>query len=333
VKVGVLARRAAKTAHSTTRAEPVHAANRSAVVVTIAVLVTVAVLGYVAGHDRARAAPEASRRTISVAGVLLAYPSDWQPTHTALAISGLSLAHSVALAPGGDGAHAGLLAGQLPGGEPGPLPRQFLTRMRSLPSTEVVNLVDTQGYRYGPLRIDGFERTLSLYAIPNSKGDPTVLACYAPSASSVEMRACEGIVATLMLAEQSSSYDLVPEPDYARRLSASIGALEGQRAMLRREMSAGATPHTVQKLAARLAAGFAAEAVSLSLLEPPSVTGQAQATLSRAILRARDAYDALSAAISAESPSRLAGAQKRVGEAEASVNAALESFALLGYGA
>jgi hypothetical protein len=302
------------------------------VIVIVAVLVTVAILGYVAGHDRAREAPRASRRTIYVAGVQLAYPSDWQPAHTALAIPGLSLAQSVALAPGGDGAHAGLLAGQIPRGEPGPLPRQFLARMRSLPSTEVVDLVDTQSYRYGPLSVDGFDRTLSLYAIPNPKGDPTVLACYAPAASSAYMRACEGIVATLTLAEQSSSYDLVPEPDYARRLSASIGALEGQRMTLRREMSAGAKPRTVQKLAARLAARFADEAVSLSLLEPPSVTGQAQATLSRAILRARDSYDALSAAVSAESPSRSASAQKQVEEAEASVNAALDSFALLGYG-
>jgi hypothetical protein len=303
----------------------------SSIVVTLAVLVAVAILGYVAGHDRSQAAPEVSRGTISVAGVQLAYPSDWQPAHTALRIPGLSLEHSVVLAPGGDGSRAGLLAGQLPADEASPLPEQFLTKMRSLPSTEVVDLVDTQGYRYGPLGIDGLDSTLSLYAIPNPKSTPTVLACYASAASSAYMKACEQIVATLTLAEQSSSYDLVPESDYARRLSASIGALEGQRATLRHEMSAGAAPRTVQKLATRLAAGFAGEAVSLSLLEPPSATGQTQATLSRAILRARDAYEALAAAVGAESPSRSAEAQKQVGEAEASVNTVLERFALLGY--
>jgi hypothetical protein len=305
--------------------------NRSSVVVTAVVLVAVAILGYEAGHDRSRAAPEVSRSTISVAGVQLAYPSDWGPVHNVPSIPGLSLEHSVALAPGGDGAHAGLVAGQLPAGEASPLPASFLTRTRSLPSTEVVDLVDTQGYRYGPLGIDGFDPTLSLYAIPNPKGNPTVLACYASAASSRDMRTCEEIVTTLTLAEQSSSYDLVPEPEYARRLSASIGALEGQRATLRREMSADAAPRTVQKLATRLAAGFAEEAVSLSLLEPPSATGQTQATLSRAILRARDAYEALADAVGAESPTRSAEAQKQVGEAEASVNAVLERFALLGY--
>jgi hypothetical protein len=301
--------------------------------VTAAVLVTVAILGYVAGHDRSRAVSEGSQRTIFAAGVLLEYPPGWQAVHAAPAIPGLSLTHSVFLAPGGDGAHAGLLAGRLAKGEPSPLPRQFLARMRSLPSTEVVDLVDTQGYKYGPLRIAGFDPMLSLYTIPNPKGNPsTVIACYASSAFAAYMHACEQSVATLTLAEQSSSYDLVPEPDYARRLSAAVGVLERQRVALRRKMSAGASPRTVQELATRLATGFAGEAASLSLLEAPSVTGQAQAKLSGAILRARDAYEALAAAVSAEDPFRAASAQKQVDEAEASVEEGLERFALLGYG-
>jgi hypothetical protein len=309
----------------------VHASRRSLVVGITAVLLAAAILGYVAGHDRSRTVTEAKGSTISAASVLLSYPSDWRPADNAPAIPGLSLAHSIVLAPGGDGAHAGLLAGQLPGGEASLLPAAFVARMRSIPDTEVVDLVDTQGYRYGGVKIDGFDRMLSVYAIPNEGGTPTVLACYATAAFSAYLRTCEQIVAKLTLAEQSSSYDLAPEAEYARGLSASIGALDRQRVALRREMSSGATPLTVQRLATRLAAGFAAEAASLARLEPPSATGQAQATLSQAILRARDAYTALAVAATAEDPSRSAAAQKQVEEAEASVNAVLESFALLGY--
>jgi hypothetical protein len=310
----------------------VHTSKRSLAVVIAAVLVTVAILGYVAGHDRSRTAPvQARRSTISAASVVLAYPSDWQPVRAAPAIPGLLLTNAVSLAPRGDGGDAGLLVGQLSQSEPSLLPRTFVARLRSLPNTEVVDLVDTQSYKYASLRIEGFDRMLTLYTIPNPKGDPTVLACYASASHSAEMRACEQIVATLTLAEQSSSYDLVPDPEYARRLSASIDALEAQRVASRREMGAGASPRKVQTLATRLAAGFASEAVSLSLLEPPSVTGQVQATLSQAILRARNAYEALAAAAAAESPSRAATAQKQVDEAEASVDAVLESFALLGY--
>jgi hypothetical protein len=310
----------------------VQTSKRSLAVVIAAVLVTVAILGYVAGHDRSRTAPvQAARSTISTAGVVLAYPSEWQPARGAPAIPGLSLTNSVSLAPRGDGGDAGLLVGQLSQREPSLLPRTFVARLRSLPNTEVVDLVDTQSYKYASLSIEGFDRMLTLYTIPNPKGDPAVLACYASASLSADMRACEQIVATLTLAEQSSSYDLVPEPEYARKLSASIGTLEGQRVASRREMRAGASPRKVQQLATHLAAGFADEAISLSLLEPPSVTGQVQATLSQAILRARDAYVALAAAAGADSPAGAAAAQKQVDEAEAGVDAVLESFALLGY--
>jgi hypothetical protein len=172
---------------------------------------------------------------------------------------------------------------------------------------------------------------LSLYMIPNPGGNPTAVACYALTAFSADMRACEQIVAKLTLVGQPPSYDLNPESGYARRLSTSIGVLDGQRVALRREMRPGAAPATVQSLATRLAAGFANAAASLALLEPPSATYQAQATLSRSILRTRDAYAALAAAATAENPSRSATARRQVYEAETSVNAVLESFALLGY--
>jgi hypothetical protein len=309
----------------------------------VALFVAVGILGYVIGHDRARVASSgasgATSRTISAAGTLLAYPADWQPATATPQIPGLPIADPVVLAPDGDAAHAGLIAGQLPGDEPSLLPRGFIARMRSLPETEVVSLVETQGYRYAHLSVDGFDRMLVLYGIPHPNGSPTVLACYASAAFSAEMRTCEQIVARLTLVGQQPNYDPVPEPSYdlipearyARVLSAAIEALEVQRVSSRREMGAGAPPHTVQRLATRLAAGFANTAASLSQLKPSLATGQAQGTLSQSLLRARDAYTALAAAATSESPSRVADAQRRVSEAEASINTALESFALLGY--
>ena len=296
-----------------------------------AVLVVVAILGYMAGHDHSRAASGEKVSKISAASVLLNYPSSWQPAAAAPGIPDLSILHPVVLGPDGDAAQAGLLIGQLPGGEPSPLPRRFMARMRSLPYTEVVNLPGTQAYRYARLSVQGFDRNLSIYAIPNPGGNATALACYASAAFSVDMRTCEKIVAALTLVGQQPSYNLTPEPGYARRLSALIGVLDGQRVSLRRDMSIGAAPQTVQRLATRLAAGFANAAASLALLEPSFATGHAQAMLSRSILRTRDAYAALAATATGESPSRFGLARKQVYEAEMSVNAALESFALLGY--
>ncbi len=296
------------------------------------VLVVVAIFGYMTGHGRSHVASGGKSRTIYATSVLLDYPSDWQSTAATSGIPGLSIAHPVVLAPEGDSAHAGLIAGQLPAGEPSPLPERFIDRIGRLSDTGVVDLPETQAYRYARLSIPGFNRTLSLYAIPNPGGNPTVLACYASAGFSAYMRTCEQIVATLTLVGQQPSYDLAPEPGYARRLSASIGVLDAQRDASRREMRQGASLPTVQRGATRLAAGFANAAASLSLLEPSLfATTQAQAALSRSILRTRDAYTALAAAATAESPSRFAVARRQVYEAEAGVNAMLENFALLGY--
>ena len=265
------------------------------------------------------------------ASVLLEYPADWRPAAAAPEIPGLSITHPVALAPNGDVAHAGLVAGQLGGGEASPLPAQFVARLRALPATEVVNLVATQAYRYSQLSVPGFDRMLTLYVIPNPGGNPRVLACYASAGFAAYMRTCEQIVATLRLEGQPPSYGLAPDPGYARHVGALIEVLNGERVTLREGMRRKVTLATVQSLATRLAHGFASAAASLSSLEPTLAVAQARAMLYGSILRARDAYAALAAAAGAGSQSRYSAARAQVYEAEANINTALESFALLGY--
>lgn len=296
----------------------------------IPVLVAVAILGYVAGHSRSQGATE-ELRTASAANVVLDYPSGWRRVGGDTQIPDLPIAHAIALAPDGESAHAGLLAGALPRGELSPLPGKFIVSMRALPETEVVNLQEVQAYRYARLSIPGFDRMLTLFVIPNPRGDPTALACYASRSFSTYMRACEKIVATLTLVGQSQSYDLTPEPNYARRIGTSIAALNRLRVAVRRELRPQASPATVHALATRLANGFASAGASLSALEPSFAAGQAQSVLSTSILQTRDAYTALGAAATDESASGYASARKRIYEAESNVNWALENFSLLGY--
>jgi hypothetical protein len=297
----------------------------------IVLLFAVALIGYLIGHDRSHAAPAVKSRTISTSSILLSYSQDWRSAAAAPTIPGLSLIHPVVLAPDGHVTQAGLIIGQLPAGESSLLPKRFLTAIRSLPNTEVVDLAKTQSYRYARLSVKGFNRTLSLFTIPNPGGNTTALACYASASFSAEMRTCEQIVATLAVVKQPPSDDLAPASGYARKLRASIGALDGQRVRLRSEMRSGAPAPTVQRLATRLAAAFASTAASLSQLKPSPATGQQQARLSQAISRARDAYMALAAAVAGGSPSRAAAARTQVYEAETAIDTVLENFALLGY--
>jgi hypothetical protein len=295
------------------------------------VLVAVAILGYVAGHSRSQGVSTEKLRTASAANVVLDYPSTWRHASGDTGVPGLPIAHSIALAPDGNAAHAGLLVGALPRGELGPLPGRFIASMRALPETEVVNLQEVQAYRYANLSVPGFDRMLTLFVIPNPHGDPTALACFASASFRAYMRTCEKIVATLTLVGQSQSYDLTPEPNYARRISTSIATLNRLRLTVRRELRPQAAPATVQVLATRLARGFASAGASVSKLEPTFAAGQVQSVLSSSIMQARDAYIALAAAAAGESASEYIAARKRVYEAESNVNWALENFALLGY--
>jgi hypothetical protein len=299
------------------------------------VLVAVAIFGYTAGYRRAPAISAAAHgettRTISGAGILLEYPAGWQSAAAGPAIPGLPLAHPLSLAPRGDSVHAGLLSGQLPAGEPSPLPGRFLALTRGMPHTEVVKLIDGQAYRYSRLSLPGYDRILDLYVILYAGNSPTALACYATKAFSSYLSQCEQIVARLTPIGQSSTYDLTPNTAYARRLGALIEGLNGERLKLRREMRIQATPAAVGGLATTLADRFAAAAASLAVLESPPAAGPTQTALASSIVRARDAYRTLAAASTANGQAGYGTARAQVNTAEDGVDTALKGFALLGY--
>jgi hypothetical protein len=304
--------------------------DRRMLVLPAVVLLAAALLGYAVGHRPSGPAPREQTRTASVAGVLLGLPSQWRAVSTAPGVPGLSMRHAVVLTPG-DGSASGLLAGALPAGQGSPLPSQFLARMRQPPSTAVVSLAEAQAYRYSGISIPGFDKSVTLFAIPYPGDNATGLACYAAPAVSADLRTCQHIVATLRFAGRSQSYDLTPQPDYARSLSAAISALNAKRLPLRAKLATGATPHAIELYAGRLAHAFAHAAASVSALQTTLATGQAQSALSGAVLKARAAYSGLASAAGSRSEASFAGARREVDEAEAAVNAALEGFALLGY--
>jgi hypothetical protein len=308
----------------------VYLSPRHLLVFVVPILVVLAVFGFVAGKRQGRPAPREQGLLAHQANTVVEYPATWRRAAGTAPIPGVSIVHPLLLAPGGDAARAGLLTGQLPAGETGPLPARFVALMPQPPPTEVVSFVDVQAYRYGPLRLPAYRGTLELYAIPSSAGPPTELICYAAQGSSSYVHDCEQIVASLTLVEHSG-YDLTPSPDYASRLSASITALDSERMRLRHQMSLRGTPAAIAGLATTLAARLTAAAASVQALQAPAVARAAQAALVAAIGRAHQSYGALAAAVEAEGSAGLPAAQKQVDSAEGGVDLSLETFALLGY--
>lgn len=298
------------------------------------VLLVVGVLGFVAGRHGGGgggAPAPGAMRVASVGALSLEYPREWRVVSADPGIPGVKLEHVLVLAPGGDPAHAGLIAGERPGDEANPLPDALLDALRATPDTQVVDLLSVQAYRYANLHIAGYAGTVVLDSIPGPGAPTTILGCYASSATSVYLHRCEQIVAGASLSGQPQ-YDLTPDAGYATALSSQLDALDRQRLALRQEINGHATPASASAAAARLASLFGGAATALTLLSVPPPAIRAQAVLVEALGRARDAYTALSSAAGAEGEAAYLNARAQVAQAERSVNAALDSIALLGYG-
>jgi hypothetical protein len=300
--------------------------------VVIPVLLVVAIVAYLIGSHRSSSpstssgasAPTGATRVASGSSVLLEYPAGWQTAAAAPAFAGLPIAHPLLLAPGGHASEAGLVSGQLPAGQPSPLPATFVALIHNVPRTEVVSLGSGEAYRYGA--ITGYKRTLDVYVVPTVGASPTALVCYAASGYSSFLRQCEQIVAKATVVSQTS-YSLAPDASYAEQLSGLISSVDKERVALRAQMHA--QPETVATLATRLAATFGRTAAAVAALEAPLPASAAQATLASSLQQARDAYTGLARA--ASEPVGYASAEPQVDAAEASVDTALENYALLGY--
>ena len=166
--------------------------------------------------------------------------------------------------------------------------------------------------------------------MPNASTAPTVLGCYATPALAARRAACQQIVVKLTLVGQSQN-DLNPDPAYAEELGKLLRSLDTERLAIRRQMRASTTPVAVGALAKQLAAHLAAAASSLSTLEAPLAVGEAQTALTGSIVDARNAYEAMARAAASELLSAYDESLVRVEKADDGIDAALETFALLGY--
>jgi hypothetical protein len=305
---------------------------RSLPIAVVPFFVAAAILGYAAGHSHSKSVTGDAGRTAASSHVLLEYPPGWKPASGGAQIPNLTVASAQLLAPHGEAARAGLIVGTLAPSGLGPLPGAFVSALRRLPATAVVDLVETQAYRYQQLSVPGFSRALTIFVIPSAEGDSTALVCYAPSPASPYMHACEQTVSGVAVVGQAQSYQLTPEAAYAAKISAAVVALDRLRVALKSELRPQVTAEQAQQVATRLRGGFAAAGASLSKLEPTFAARRVQAALSSAIQRADAGYADLAQAAAERSVADYTAAQKRVSQAESDVDLALESFALIGYG-
>jgi hypothetical protein len=293
--------------------------------------------GYLAGHGHSGSTPVEAVRDASNANALLEYPqrAGWDPAPRVPTIPGLAITQPLVLGPKGDPSSAGLVAGQLSNNGWSPVPTAFLARARELPKTEVVELENTEAYRYSGIETGSPATAFTLYTVPSSGPTQVAVVCYAPPAEGATMRTCEGIAGSLTVTYPAGAApidDLVPQPTYAHQISAATAQVNQLRSALRAGVGASAAQSTVAALSLRAAYGVNGVLGSLSLVHPPAAAEQVNAALLRSLSSAGDAYSALAAAARAGEQTAYTQARTRVASAEANLNTVLGAFSLLGYG-
>ena len=307
--------------------------------VVVLLLVMVAILGYLIGGRSSNAFTPETTREASNAATSLTYAagSGWTPASGAPAIPGVSIAQPLVLAPRGDAAQTGLIVGQLLGSESSPLPSKLLEGLHETPATDVLDLSNTQAYRYSRVSLSGSDRHLTLYTIPTSADTTEAIVCYAPSGSTSSLHACEQLAGKLSIetgrpqAEVHAFQTLTPQAGYGSQIRAAVARVNQLLGAIRPEIRPGILRSTASSSAKRLSEGLAVTAASLAALRPPAAAAGAHAELSKSLTRTLTAYAALSGALLAESTSRYEAALARINTAEAALSTAVKNITLLGY--
>jgi hypothetical protein len=324
----------------TVRAEPWRSrVSQDKQIVAVLLLLTVAIVAYLDGHGHSSGPPVERSREASNAVTVINYDaaSGWRPASRAPKIPGLTIGQPLVVGPGGDGARSGLVVGKMLDSEFGPVPPQLLAEVRQPPDTQVVDLLNTQAYRYSGLTVTSTGMTLTLYTIPTSASSTTAIVCYAQAGSSSDLQACERLAGTLTIATSSPQTEvrtyqsLTPQLAFGKRISAVAARVQTLLRTVRPELHQGASKAASAAVAKRLADGLGGAAGSLVSVSPPPAAARAQGSLLESLARAREAYSALAAALQSGDETAYTAALTQIYAAEASLSSALKNFGLLAY--
>ncbi|HET8758810.1 MAG TPA: hypothetical protein VFM58_22535, partial [Solirubrobacteraceae bacterium] len=304
--------------------EATPAARRSVLPFVLAAVVAVAaVVGFLVGGSGASepvstlpAVPKAN------AAMKLKVPETWTDT-AAPNVPGLTLAD--AKAAGGAGATVLFGTVRDEANNSTLLPTPLLQAAGEVPKNrEAVRLGpdEVEAYRYRDVRLAGLDKPVTLYAIPTTQGVATV-ACM-PSSKS-----CDGVANTVEL--NGEAFPVGPSEDYAKKVSATLGALDAKVAKARSALATAKTPAAQAKATARLRDAYRQAASGLRGGRLSPADRGANARLVAALDGLAKAYAKGAAAASNTNKAGFKRAGAAVTTAQRELAGALEGLRAAGY--
>jgi serine/threonine-protein kinase len=211
------------------------------------------------------------------------------------------------------------------------LPRAFRKRLAGdLPRAARVRLGAQQALMYRDLRVRGFDRLVTVFAVPTTLGVAT-LTCYAPEALTAALRlGCERVAQTLRL-RRGRAFPLGPDPATARALDDITGDLNRVRRVRRGGLKAAKSPAGQRRNALALARAQGVAARRAGRLDVSPAIADVMGSIAAALRAGQRAYTRVAAAVSAQDAGSYRTASKAVRAADRDVDAQIGRLADAGY--
>jgi hypothetical protein len=293
------------------------------------VVVGLAVAGFIGGS---RSAPEKQKTVVDQtqhdvkSGALtVSAPVSWKKA-TAPSIPGLKLANDLNVAPSGSG---GLTAGTVRRAWPSFLPASFRKAIGSaaVKRREIVKIGGLSAYRYNNVKPKGYKGSLTVYAIPQSKSE-WIAACW--GATAAPPGKCEDVAASLR-ADGGKDYALAPSASYAAKVRSAVASLDSARKRGLNALAKASTQKKQSTAANQVASAYTTFVKRLRAAGPTPYAKPAHDGIVSAASLTQRAYVALAKAAGDGSSSRYDTARKLVRTREATLRAAVNKLAQLGY--
>jgi hypothetical protein len=301
-------------------------------VIIIAGAVVAAIVGFLAGGSGGgdkKASSSGGTPTVVAASpdVKAKVPDGWAKLSTVPAVPGLELSDGAAFGPAGkDGGDVVMLGGVGKSAANSTLLPAGLIKAAgtTLPEKEAVESENgLQGYRYRNVKLAGFDRPVTIYAVPTTEGVVT-LACLGAQST------CDASANTMELVS-AKPFPVGPSKDYAKAVGDALGALNRTVKSGQAKLSSAKTPQAQASAARSLSAAYAKAAKALRGLDLSPADQLANAKLVAALTATSKAYANAAKAASKHDKKAYAQASKAVDKGQKAVSDALAGIKSAGY--
>jgi hypothetical protein len=299
-------------------------------VLVIAGAILAAVVGFLAGGSGGSKKASSSSGTPTVVAaspdVKAKVPAGWSRMSAVPAIPGLGLADSVAFAPAGKGGgdFVELGAVRASANNSTLLSTGFIKAAGSLPSKEAVQSNGgLQGYRYRDVKVSGFGRPVTVYAVPTTAGVAT-LACVGQRVS------CDASADTMQLVS-AKAFPVGPSAQYGKAVGGALGALDKAVKSGQARLRSAKTPKAQAAAANGLSSAYTKAAKTLGGLQVSPADKLANAQLVNGLKATSKAYAGAAKAANKHNKRAYSKAGKAVVAGQQTVSKALAGLKSAGY--